>query len=275
MVARKQSKISILDKQDNRSNQKDKHGKLPTASSEEKTSQEKNSPTEKAQEGCQIISPSASTFFLSEETAEALGEIYLYHGEVASVEVDIGLDISSAVTGVVFLDDQGTVLKIGHVGLESVKYKNLFDKADAVIAWVKENVPRGAKIRRVFVEENAKGYSKGFSNAQTLFVLAKINILVSYLSHKLFNVPVIDVNVTSARSKIGYKDVRAIKRPVKEKVREFVLATRPELPFATRVVTVGVKKGTIAPAKGAEDEIDAYVICRGGQLSFLAPKKKA
>lgn len=179
--------------------------------------------------------------------------------------VDLGLDISSSITGVVLMDRDGNMLFMGHVPLTSTKYKNIFDKADAVIDWIRRKLP-DFKVGRIFVEANAKGYSAGFSSADTLFTLAKMNALVSYLVHKQFGVPVIDVNVTSARSKIGYKNNKSVKKPVKEKVREFVLTTHPNLPFQTRVVTVGKKKGQVVPASGVEDEVDAFVIARGGQL---------
>lgn len=181
--------------------------------------------------------------------------------------VDLGLDISTSITGVALLDASGSMLFMGHVPLTSKKYANLFQKADAVLEWVKEQFPKNIRVRRIFVEANAKGFSAGFSSADTLFTLAKMNVLVSYLSHKHFGVPVHDVNVTSARSKIGYKDNRSIKRPVKEKVREFVLLCYPDLPFETREVKKGKKKGLRVPVAGAADEIDAWVICRGGQLT--------
>lgn len=181
--------------------------------------------------------------------------------------VDLGLDISTSVTGAALLEPSGELCFMGHVPLTSKKHTNLFDKADAVLEWLKESLPKGVKVRRIFVEANAKGFSAGFSSADTLFTLAKMNVLVSYLCHKHFQVPVHDVNVTSARSKIGYKDNRAVKRPVKEKVREFVLTCYPHLPFETREVKVGKNKGAIVPAQGAADEIDAWVVCRGGQLT--------
>jgi len=166
------------------------------------------------------------------------------------------------------MDKNGVMLFMGHVPLTSVKYKTIFDKADAVIDWIKDNVSDQFKVRRIFVEANAKGYSVGFSSADTLFTLAKMNALVSYLTHKWFGVPVIDVNVTSARSKIGYKNNKSVKKPVKEKVREFVLLNHPYLPFQTRTVTVGKNKGMVVPATGVEDEIDAFILCLGGQLMY-------
>jgi hypothetical protein len=165
------------------------------------------------------------------------------------------------------MNKDGSMIFMGHVPLTSTKYKNIFDKADAVLAWIQTELP-DVKVRRIFVEANAKGYAAGFSSADTLFTLAKMNALVSYLTHKWFKAPVIDVNVTSARSRIGYKNNKSVKKPVKEKVREFVLLNHPYLPFQTRTVTVGKKKGQVVPASGVEDEIDAWVLCRAGQLMY-------
>lgn len=199
-----------------------------------------------------------------EAIAKALGS--KYHVPVSEMVVDIGLDISTAFTGVVLMDDTGEMIFMSHVDLTSPELKTLFDKADATIEWMKSSLPKTVRIRRIFVEENAKGYSAGFSSADTLFTLAKINALVSYLSHKWLGVEVINVNVTSARSRIGFKNNKAVKKSVKEKVRDFVLTTNPQLPFQTRTVTKGKDKGKLVPADGVADEIDAWVIVRGGQL---------
>lgn len=181
-------------------------------------------------------------------------------------EVDLGLDISSSCTGVVVMDKTGNLQFMGHITLTSTKYKNLFDKADAVLEWLKANVPTETfNITRIFVEANAKMFTPGFSSADTLITLAKMNALVSYLSKNYYTTDVLDINVASARKMIGWKNVKAIKKPVKEKVREFVLLNNPNLPFETRLVTKGKDTGKLVPVSGAEDEVDAWVICRGGQ----------
>lgn len=154
---------------------------------------------------------------------------------------------------------------MGHVPLTSVKLKNIFEKADAVIDWLKVSLPANLKVKRIFVEANAKVFAPGFSSADTLFTLAKMNALVSYLSRAHYGVEIVDVNVSKARSSIGYKDNRKIKKPVKDKVREFVLVLNPNIPFETRVVEKGKNIGATVPVAGAADEIDAWVICRGGQ----------
>lgn len=180
-------------------------------------------------------------------------------------EYDLGLDISTSVVGFVLLEPNGTMVKMDHVKLNTVQFPNLFVKVD----WTIERLITGCdgyKIRKIFVEANAKMFTPGFSSADTILTLAKMNALVSYLSHKFFNVPVIDVNVTSARSKIGYKNNRLDKRTVKEKVREFVINLHPEFPIKKHIAKTGKSKGLSVMNAEVADEIDAYVIARGGQV---------
>jgi len=260
----KRSNIRVLVGYNDPSSQKDQRSPEPIST---QTKEEAKEGTCEAQEGRLKVKPSTMPKVDPETVAKALGASHYHPVTQAPVEVDLGLDISSSITGVVMLDKKtGALHFMGHVPLTSTKLTNLFDKADAVIDWIKQNPPRNVKVSRIFVEANAKGYSMGFSSADTLFTLAKMNALVSYLTHKWYGVPVLDINVTSARSKIGYKNNKGDKRPVKEKVREFVLLNNPHLPFKTRTVQVGKKKGSVVPAAGVEDEIDAWVICRGGQI---------
>lgn len=185
--------------------------------------------------------------------------------------VDLGLDISSAVTGLVLLDTVGRLEKMDFIKLNTSKLTNIFEKADYAKEWLESNI-KGYKIRNIFVEANAKMFTKGFSSADTLFTLAKMNALISYLSHKQFNAPVIDVNVTSARSRIGYKNNLKDKRPVKEKVREFVLKNYSEIVIRHHVAKTGKHKGSVVMDAEMADCIDAFVICKGGQVILSETK---
>lgn len=185
--------------------------------------------------------------------------------------VDLGLDISSAVTGLVLLDTVGRLEKMDFIKLNTSKLTNIFEKADYAKEWLESNI-KGYKIRNIFVEANAKMFTKGFSSADTLFTLAKMNALISYLSHKQFNAPVIDVNVASARSRIGYKNNLKDKRPVKEKVREFVLKNYSEIVIRHHVAKTGKHKGSVVMDAEMADCIDAFVICKGGQVILSETK---
>lgn len=267
----KRSNVRVLVGYNDPSSQKDQRSQepIPAKAKEEAPSHQEDlhSKAQEADQGAFKVKLSSMPKEDPGTAAKALGASWCHPVNQTSVEVDLGLDISTSITGVVMLEKKtGALHFLGHVPLTSTKLVTLFDKADAVIDWIKQNLPRNVKVSRIFVEANAKGYSMGFSSADTLFTLAKMNALVSYLTHKWYNVPVLDINVTSARSKIGYKNNKNDKRPVKEKVREFVLLNNAHLPFKTRTVQVGKKKGSIVPAMGVEDEIDAFVVCRGGQL---------
>lgn len=180
------------------------------------------------------------------------------------IDCVIGLDISTSIIGVAVLSADGSnLLVMDHIKLSDIK--GLFAKADAAIEKLAQIVPtEHYNVKGIFVEANAKMFSAGKTTADVLFALAKINALVSYLSQKLYGAAVHDVNVVSARSAIGYKDNRAVKKPVKEKVRKFVMDKFPNLPVKTHVVTRGKNKGQTAIDEGVADEVDAFVIAYGG-----------
>jgi hypothetical protein len=192
-------------------------------------------------------------------------------------KVDVGLDISTSVIGVCFMNHETSeIISLFHISLPTDEFDSMWKKVDYAMEQLASKIrflqcasnagPPPCVFQRVFVEANAKAYKTGFTSADTLFALAKMNGIISYECHKQFKLPIIDVNVTSARKMIGYKDKKAIKKPVKEKVREFVLQCYPKIQIETRVVSKGKDKGKVVPAEGVADEIDAFVICRGGQL---------
>ena len=180
---------------------------------------------------------------------------------------DMGLDISTSVTGVSFFDKQGKLVAMDHIKLNRAKFKTLWDKAD--YCWTQLPVlaaKYNVKVDRVFVEENAKRFSEGYSSADTILTMAKINGIVSYITHRLFGVDVIDVNVTKARTAIGYRNVKGAPGTVKERVRAFVIAGDPSLPIKRHVALTGKSKGQLVMDAEVADEVDALVICKGGRL---------
>jgi hypothetical protein len=154
------------------------------------------------------------------------------------------------------------LVKLDYVKLDIAKLHNIFEKADYMDLWMKENLS-GMKIKKIFVEANAKRFAPGLSSADIILTLAKMNALVSYLSHKRFGAEVVYVHVTSARSAIGYKNTLKIKKPVKEKVRKYVLEHFPDLPLQKHIAKSGHSKGKEILDTGMHDAIDAFVICLG------------
>ena len=175
----------------------------------------------------------------------------------------LGLDISTSCTGVCLVDENEQVVVFDAVKLTSSTLHTMWDKADRGIEEIKKLVG-DKKVERIYVEANAKMFSKGFSSADTLFTLAKFNGLISYLSHKAFNAEVVDVNVTSARKAVGFKNTKTDKRPVKEKVFDYVTALHPEFPWKKHVAKTGSQKGKEIYSPEMKDATDSWVICVGG-----------
>jgi hypothetical protein len=174
-----------------------------------------------------------------------------------------GLDISTSTTGVCVLDENEQLVVLDAIKLTSTKLKTMWDKADHVLEQLKQIVG-DRKIERVFVEANAKMFTKGFSSADTLMTLAKFNGIISYLSHKTFNAEIIDVNVSSARKAIGFKNNKADKRSTKDKVFEYVSTTHPEFPWKKHIAKTGKSQGQEVFDVEMKDACDSWVIVCGG-----------
>lgn len=178
----------------------------------------------------------------------------------------VGLDISTSCTGISIIDSKTEELVL----LDYIKVPtelSLFEKADFVISEVARRLESsGVRMPdKVFVEENAKMFAGGLSSADVLMTLAKFNALISYLSYKKLTPNVSSVNVTKARGAIGFKNVKADKRPVKDKVFEFVQTLHPEFPWKTYVPKAGKMKGKEIPVQEMKDAADAWVVVVGGK----------
>lgn len=176
----------------------------------------------------------------------------------------LGCDVSTSCTGICLIDENEQVIILDGIKLTSTSLTNMWDKADKTIEEIKKLVG-DRPVEKIFVEANAKMFSTGFSSADTLLTLAKFNGIISYLCHKSFNAEVIDVNVTSARKAVGFNNARADKRPVKEKVFEFMTALHPELPWKKHVAKTGKSAGKEVFNSEMKDAVDALVIVLGGK----------
>lgn len=176
----------------------------------------------------------------------------------------LGLDISTSCTGVCLIDENEQVIVLDAVKLTSITLSSMWDKADRGIEEIKKFVG-DKKVERIYVEANAKMFSKGFSSADTLLTLSKFNGIISYLCHKQFNAQVIDVNVASARKAIGFKNTKVDKRPVKEKVFDYVTSLHPEFPWKKHTAKTGKNQGQEVYNTEMKDACDAWVVVVGGK----------
>lgn len=180
-----------------------------------------------------------------------------------AIEVDIGLDISTAVVGICVLDAKtGKLVLLTHQKLTG--FETEYSKADNFdVTWF----DKSWKVRKVFIEEAAKKFSPGFSSADTIMTLGRFNGILSYKIYQLTGVVPRMVNVRSARSKLSIKiDYKDKTKNTKTKVFEAVMARNPSFLWITHTAKAGKFKGEVVYDKVNEDRADSWVICRGGQL---------
>jgi Holliday junction resolvasome RuvABC endonuclease subunit len=163
----------------------------------------------------------------------------------------LGLDISTSITGYTVLDDDGNVVACDHIDLR--KEKNFFNKIQIVNARL-EDISVDHSIDRVYIEQSLQSFRSGFSSAQTLSLLSKINGIVSWLCYNLFCSEPRYLAATSARKLCGIKVPRGQK--AKAVSLQFVVDNVPE--FEVQYTRHG------NPKAGYADRSDSYVIARAG-----------
>jgi|TARA_R110002012_G_scaffold44309_2_gene118964 Holliday junction resolvasome RuvABC endonuclease subunit len=167
----------------------------------------------------------------------------------------LGLDISTSITGYTILDHAGDILVCDHIDLR--KEKNFFNKIQMVNS-VLEDLNDEYDIEHVYIEQSLQSFRSGFSSAQTLSLLSKINGIVSWLCYNMFyNGEPKYLAATSARKLCGIKIPRGQK--AKKVSLQFVLDNVPG--FEIEYTRHG------NPKAGYADRSDSYVIAKAGWLS--------
>ena len=93
----------------------------------------------------------------------------------------VGLDISTSVIGVCFLDEKEDIVLLDYVDLK--KEKSIFKKSDVTkkrLMSYRENY-KFKEDCLISIEEAFQSFRKGFSSAKTLSKLNRFNGIVSYL----------------------------------------------------------------------------------------------
>jgi len=171
-----------------------------------------------------------------------------------SILMLLGLDISTSITGYTILDDEGQILVCDHIDLR--KEKNFFKKIEIVRAHLKSLSTEFA-IERVYIEQSLQSFRSGFSSAQTLSLLSKINGIVSWLCYNLFAGEPQYLAATSARKLCGIKVPRGQK--AKAVSLQFVIDNVAN--FDVEYTRHG------NPKAGYTDRSDSYIIARAGWLN--------
>ncbi|MEK9694846.1 MAG: hypothetical protein VW270_03720 [Candidatus Poseidoniales archaeon] len=166
----------------------------------------------------------------------------------------LGLDISTSITGYTILDNDGNIVLCDHIDLR--KEKNFFKKADMIEDKL-ENISYRFYISRIYVEQSLQSFRSGFSSAQTLSLLSKINGIVSWQCYKIFGLQPQYLAATSARKLCGIKVPKGQK--AKDVTLQFVVDNVPSF------VIEYTRHGN--PKAGYADRSDSYVIAKAGLIS--------
>ena len=165
----------------------------------------------------------------------------------------LGLDISTSITGYTILDHGGNILTCDHIDLQ--KEKNFFKKIQIVRKRL-EGLEGEYPIEQVYIEQSLQSFRSGFSSAQTLSLLSKINGIVSWLCYNMFCGEPKYLAATSARKLCGIKIPKGQK--AKAVSLQFVVDNVPG--FEVEYTRHG------NPKAGYADRSDSYVIAKAGWI---------
>ena len=165
----------------------------------------------------------------------------------------LGLDISTSITGYTILDHGGKILACDHIDLR--KEKNFFKKIQIVCDRL-ESLDDTYSIEQVYVEQSLQSFRSGFSSAQTLSLLSKINGIVSWLCYNMFYGEPKYFGARSARKLCGITIPRGSK--AKMVTFQFVIDNVPG--FEVQYTRHG------NPKAGYTDRSDSYVIAKAGWI---------
>jgi hypothetical protein len=185
-------------------------------------------------------------------------------------DVIVGLDISSSVVGISVFNKELELIDLLSLNYKKEKIENyliLFTKVELFREKLVEYLETNSySLYELRIEANAKAFSSGKTTAHTLFTLAKINALICYTIWNTFpDAKIKEVQVATARKKIGFKKDNKSSKKIKEQVFDFTLQKYKEvLKFLpTKTLKSGPRKGTVDYEDYAKDMIDAFVIAIG------------
>lgn len=178
----------------------------------------------------------------------------------------IGLDISTSIIGVSFLDSNGNLVNLENINLKKISC--IFDKSNKVkelFTSYKEKYSFEEDVK-LSIEESFQSFSKGFSSAKTLSQLNRFNGIVSYISSVVYSVVPEYINVNSARKNLGIKINKQLDSTTKEQIFQWVKEdfkkNNFEFDWPEKVISRGPNKGSVKFDECCYDMSDAYVICK-------------
>ena len=174
----------------------------------------------------------------------------------------IGLDISTSITGVTVLNENGKVVFNEAWDFRNKKhFPTLFHKGQKVKELLRQLGDEFC-ISSVFIEQSLQSFRSGFSSAKTLSALSRFNGIVSWICYEIFGLEPEYLAATSARKKCGIVIPRGSK--AKQIVIQHIVDNVPD------VLIEYTKHGN--PKPQCYDMADSWVIARAGWI--LCQNKK-
>lgn len=178
----------------------------------------------------------------------------------------VGLDISTSIVGIAFLDVSGNLVNLENVNLKKIPC--IFSKSNKI----KEEFTN-FKNKYLFhdnlnlsIEESFQSFSKGFSSAKTLSQLNRFNGIVSYIAAEVYSVVPEYINVNSARKNLSIKINKKLNENTKQQVfnwvREDFSKNNFNFTWPEKILKSGPNKGLVKYEDSCYDMSDAYVICK-------------
>ncbi len=171
----------------------------------------------------------------------------------------LGLDISTSITGVTVLDNNGSCL---YNDYWDTRNKNYFPSHYHKAIFVRDklvDIQDRFDVAKIFIEEPFMFFNSGGSTAKTMAALQRFNGVVSWLCYDIFQRTPQMISSMSARKALGIKVPRGEK--AKQKSFDFVVANEPNF------VVEYTRNGNPKPAMF--DKSDSWVIAKAGYLLCL------
>jgi len=166
----------------------------------------------------------------------------------------LALDVSTSITGVSIINQQGEVQYCESIDLR--KHKNFFTKCDVVKNSLINivNTKKGHIVSEIYIEQPFMFFNSGGSSAKTMAALQRFNGVVSWICFSSFGLEPKYLTAGQARKEVGIKVPRGQKaKPV---VLQFVLDNDPT--FSVQYTRYG------NPTPDSYDKADSWVIAKAG-----------
>jgi len=169
----------------------------------------------------------------------------------------LGLDISTSITGLAIVDEQGSIVFSTYIDTRNKnKFPTLYKKAEFIKNKLLE-IEDTYYISSICVEQSLQSFRSGFSSAKTLSTLSRFNGIVSWLCWNIFDLEPEMIAASSARKAAG----ASIKRGenAKEKILQFIVDKYPQISIEY------TKHGN--PKPGTYDLCDSIIIALAGSIN--------